>query len=117
ELVPRADAEWAPHSRVVDRRVQRGVEKAAHRSRTLAAPQVDQVVGRGSGGQRSDPAIERLLLTLEQRLDSEAGSLSQGELQQQAGAHIAQVLDRRVEPVLVRLAPHVGDREDVALTS
>ena len=81
------------------------LEKAADSAGTLSAPQVDEVVVDVGGREDIDGRGEGVLLGGEQGLVVEPGPLAEEQLDEQLGAHVAEVLDRSFQPAVGDSAP------------
>ncbi len=89
------------------------LEKSLRRDRRLATPPFDRV-DRFGGGQAVDGRPQVCELIVGQGVLVESCPVAQGELQQELGAQVAQVLDGSVEPVAPSPTPGRGRCEDGA---
>lgn len=80
-------------------------------------PQLDQAVAFSSGGKSVDGRLEDLLLGGEEGSGLETGSLPQGQLDEQLGADVADVLDGCIEPTLACSATFGGGGKQESITA
>jgi hypothetical protein len=77
--------------------VQLAVEEAAHRAGSLGPPAIDGVTV-GVYVQRLDHGGEALALVPQQLVAAEPGAPAEGQLEQQLGTDVAQVVDGTIQP-------------------